>query len=134
MTRFDPKAILIALLLSLALDFVGGTLLVASFSSGLIEGMSPEQLEASIRATMQSDGFLLASVLFGTATTVIGGYAAAHLARAYPYFNAFAVGVIGIVLGLVLGGDTPWWFDAVAYVLSVPAAVLGAYLRQQRNQ
>ena len=113
MTRFDPKAITIAMLLSLALDVVGSTVLLAAFSTGLNDSMSSEQLSAAVLAVLQDTGFLLASLAYGTATTVIGGYVAARVARAYPYFNALAVGVLGIVLGLLLGGmhrggSTPW--------------------------
>jgi pimeloyl-ACP methyl ester carboxylesterase len=134
MTRFDPRAIVIATLLSLALDVVGGALLMAGFSTGLIDGMSPEQLTTALQAVLKDTGFMLASLCLGTATTVFGGYIAARLARAYPYFNALAVGLVGIALGLLLSSDSPWWFDALAYLITLPAAVLGAHLaRRSRN-
>ena len=134
MTRFDPKAITIAMLLSLALDVVGSTVLLAAFSTGLNDSMSSEQLTAAVLAVLQNTGFLLASLAYGTATTVIGGYVAARVARAYPYFNALAVGVLGIVLGLLLGGDAPAWFNALAYLIGPPAALYGGHLARQRNQ
>ena len=64
----------------------------------------------------QSSLFLMTSLLYGTGTTVFGGYVAARLARAFPYFNALAVGAIGIVLGLLLASEAPWWADALAYL------------------
>lgn len=133
MTRFDPKAITIAMLLSLALDVVGGMLLLAVFGDGLDPNLPPEQMAAVIEAVLQDTGFMLASLAYGTATTVFGGYVAARLARAYPYFNALAVGVLGIVLGLLLSSGAPWWFDALAYLITLPAALLGGRLAPRRN-
>jgi hypothetical protein len=133
MTRFDPKAIFIAMLFSLALDVVGAVLLHSVFGPGLSEDMTPEQLKAAVEAMQQGSGFLLASLLYGTGTTVFGGYVAARLSHAYPYFNALAIGVLGIVLGLLLTSASPWWYDALAYLVSVPAALLGGHLRQQRR-
>ncbi|GAB4554648.1 MAG: hypothetical protein IV105_12015 [Rhizobacter sp.] len=134
MNRFDPKAIAIAVLLSLALDVLGGLVLLAVFGTELDTGLPPEQLSAALDAIAQGSGFLLAALLFSTATTTAGGYIAARLARAYPYFNAMAVGVVGIVLGLVLSSSAPWWFDALGYLISIPAALLGGHLASRRNQ
>lgn len=134
MTRFDPKAIAIAMVLALMLDVVGAVIFQTVFGGELREGMSSEQVKAAIEAMQQNTGYLLASLVYGTGTTVVGGYVAARLARAYPYFNALAVGVIGIVLSLMLTSVTPGWFDALAYLITLPAAVLGGHLGQRRNQ
>jgi len=133
MTRFDPKAILIAMLLSLALDVIGAVVLYTVFSSGMPENMTAEEMKASVLTMQQSSLFLMTSLLYGTGTTVFGGYVAARLARAFPYFNALAVGVLGIVLGLLLASDTPWWADALAYLISIPAALSGARIWQQQR-
>ncbi|MEO8153756.1 MAG: hypothetical protein ABI605_11855 [Rhizobacter sp.] len=131
MTRFNPKAIAIALLLSLALDVIGFVLLS---HAQLADGLSAEQTDAALRALLQDTNFLLINLLYGTFTTVIGGYLAARIAGRYPYFNALAVGGAGIVLGLLLGSDAPAWFDAIAYATTLPAAVLGGHLGRRRNQ
>ena len=133
MTRFDPKAIFTAMLLSLALDVVGAVLLHATMGPGLSDNMPPEQMKAALLALQEDTGFLLVSLLYGTCTTVFGGYVAARLARAYPYFNALAVGVLGIVLGLLLSSPSPAWFNALAYLISVPAALLGGQLSQRAS-
>jgi hypothetical protein len=132
MNRFDPKAIIVAMLLSLALDVVGSIALVASFGVQVHSQMTPEETEAAIQAVTSTNGFLFASLLYGTATTVFGGFVAARLARSYPYFNALAIGVLGIVLGLLLGGEAPFWFEALAFLVSVPAAVAGGHLALRR--
>jgi hypothetical protein len=134
MSRFDPRAITIATLLSLALDVLGGLALAMVLGPPLTEGMSQEELNAALKAVSLTQEFLLASLVYGTATTVFGGYVAARLARRTPYFNAMAVGVLGIVLGLMVGADdTPGWALAAAYLLNVPAAVLGGHLAQAKR-
>lgn len=134
MTRLDPKAILIAMLLSLALDVVGSLGLIVVFGVQLTADMSPEQVNAALDEVTGTTSFLLASLVYGTATTAFGGYVAARVARGYPYFNAAAVGGVGIVLGLLLSADAPWWFQALAYLVSIPAAVAGGHHAVRRNQ
>ncbi|MBX3620183.1 MAG: hypothetical protein KF891_09400 [Rhizobacter sp.] len=132
-TRFDPKAIAVAMLLSLALDVLGSIVLVSAFGAQVDAGMSAEQVNAAVEAVMAGTGFRLASLVYGTATTVFGGYVAARLARTTPYFNALAVGVLGVVLSLLLSDDAPWWFEALGYGLSLPAALAGGHLARRRN-
>lgn len=132
MNRFDPKAIIVAMLLSLALDVVGSIALVASFGVQVTSQMTPEETQAAIEAVTGTHGFMFASLLYGTATTIFGGFVAARMARSHPYFNAMAVGVLGIVLGLLLGSDAPFWFNAIAFLMSVPAAVAGGHIALRR--
>lgn len=136
MNRFHPKAIIVAMLLSLALDVVGSIALVASFGVQITQDMTQEETNAAIEAVTRTGGFLFASLLYGTATTAFGGFVAARVARSHPYFNALAVGVLGIVLGLLLGSDAPFWFQALGLLMSVPAALFGGHLalRGARNQ
>ncbi len=133
MSRFDPRAIIVAMLISLALDVVGGVVLIGAMGTGIEEGMTQAQVAEAIQVTLQSSSFLAASLAFGLITTGVGGFAAARLARGYPYFNALAIGVLGIVLGLWLSDDLPAWFHALAYTLSIPAALLGGHLAKRRR-
>jgi hypothetical protein len=133
MNRLHPKAIFIAMLLSLALDVVGSIVLVALFGGRFDDGLTPEQMEAALREITDGTPFLLASLLYGTATTFIGGYIAARLARSHPYFNALAVGVLGLLLSLLLSDTAPWWFDVLGFLSTLPAAVAGGHLFVRGN-
>ncbi len=133
MTRFDLKAIAIAMLLSLALDVMGSIFLVSLFGPELSPGMSREETTAAIEAITRTRGFMLASLVYGTATTVFGGHVVARLARSHPYFNALAIGMLGLALSLLPSGDVPAWFTFAAVVVSVPAALLGAHLALRRG-
>jgi hypothetical protein len=138
MSRFDPKAITVAMLLSLALDLFGQHLLLAAMVPAVTPGVSSE---AAFKLAMEVPEFLLALLVYGTGPTLFGGYVAARLARRTPYFNAMAIGALGIVLSLVLSTvvdsevAVPFWWLAAGYLLSLPAAVLGGHLAlRQRNQ
>lgn len=129
MQRVSPKAVAISTLVMMALDTAGGVLLLFLLGGvNFQEGMTSEQMDEAIRSVTDGDAFLVASMIYGTATTVFGGYLAARLAQRYPYFNAAALGALGLTLGLLMGGPAPWWFTAMGFVLTLPAAIVGGHL------
>ena len=73
-------------------------------------------------------------LIFSTASTVLGGYLAARLARAVPYFNALAFGVLGLVLSVLTVPDVPTWFKVLGFGLTLPAALLGGHIAKVRMQ
>lgn len=135
MKRFDPKAISIAMLVSTVLGLVAAHLLFAAFGSELDENLAPEQVRAIL---LQNTDFLLVSLFVDAITTGIGGYLSARLARGYPYFNALAIGVLGIMLSLLLEPlletDVPGWVDTIAYIVCIPAALFGGHLARPQNE
>ena len=129
MNRVSPKALLISLGVMLALDTLGGMILTIFFASQSIDGnTTPEQTRAAVEAMNQSSGFLLSALAYGTITTILGGYLAARLAKSLPYFNAGALGLAGIAIGLILAGSSPLWFDIVGFFVTLPAALFGGHL------
>lgn len=58
-----------------------------------------------------------------------GGYVAARLGRAAPLAAAFVLGVLGVSLTLVSGGDTDGWYRPALLLLLIPATVAGGWLR-----
>ena len=129
MNRVSPKALLISLGVMLALDTLGGMILTIFFASQSIDAnTTPEQTRAAVEAMNQSSGFLLSALAYGTITTILGGYLAARLAKSLPYFNAGALGLAGIAIGLILAGSSPLWFDIVGFFVTLPAALFGGHL------
>ncbi|NMM12473.1 MAG: hypothetical protein HHJ17_02870 [Rhodoferax sp.] len=131
MKRFNLKAVAIGTLTMLALDLLTGVVSFIVFSGdSLTSGATQSEITAAGKIIEQNDGYLLFGLLLGSLSTVIGGYIAARIARNLPLFNAFAVGVVGIAAGILLGGqsESPEWFNAVGYISTIPAAIAGGWL------
>ena len=94
--------------------------------------MTDEQLKQAAAAMVGQPGYLTAALILGTGSTVLGGYLAARLARTVPYFNALAFGVLGVVLGVLTSSELPTWFRVVGLGLTVPAALIGAYVAKRQ--
>lgn len=128
---FNIKAIVIGALGMLMLDVMTGIVSFVVFSGdALPAGATQDEIRAVAEVVAQSDGYLLVGLVLGTFSTVLGGYVAARVAKNLPLLNACAVGVVGIAVGALIGGqgESPWWFDAIGYLSTVPAAIVGGFL------
>lgn len=133
MNKLSFKGIALAMLLVLALDAIAGIAMTAFMGSNAFsEEMTEQQMNDAIAAMTLSTNFLLGSIILGTLSTMVGGYLAARIAKKEPYWNAGAIGVLGIVLGLLLAKDYPLWFNVVGFLLALPAALLGGHLARSR--
>jgi hypothetical protein len=130
MRGIDIRAILLATLAVFGIDFVSGTVLFTVFGGDAANG-SEEQVRSVAAALVTNPGYLRAALILGTASTIVGGYLVARIARQIPYFNALAYGVLGAVLSTLTTSDLPPWFRVVGIGLTVPAALLGAYFARR---
>ena len=126
MKHIDLRAIVLATLAVFGIDFVTGIVLFSTFSD-LVANATDEQVRAAAVALAKDRGYLRAALILGTASTVVGGYLVARIARRIPYFNALAYGVLGMVLSMFTTGELPLWFRVVGIGLTIPASLLGAY-------
>jgi uncharacterized membrane protein YjgN (DUF898 family) len=126
MRYIDIRAIVLATLAVFGIDFVTGIVLFSTFSD-LVANASDEQVRAAAVALAKDRGYLRAALILGTASTAVGGYLVARIARRIPYFNALAYGVLGMVLSTLTTGELPLWFRVVGIGLTIPASLLGAY-------
>jgi hypothetical protein len=131
MRSISIKAIILATLAVFGIDFVSGMVLMGVFGD-LPASATEEQVRAAAAALARNPGYLRAALILGTASTVVGGYLVTRLAHSVPYFNALAFGVLGIVLGALVPTDLPLWFTIVGLGLTIPAALLGAYVGKRR--
>ncbi len=126
MRNIDIRAIVLATLAVFGIDFVTGIVLFSVFTDQ-ITNASDEQVRAAAAALATDPGYLRAALILGTASTVVGGFLVARLARQIPFFNALAYGVLGMVLSTLTTGELPTWFRVVGIGLTVPASLVGAY-------
>jgi hypothetical protein len=127
--RINVRSVIVAFLAVLGVDFVlSNALLVMMAGDTLQETMSDDDKRKLIDTVANSSGFLLYWMVFGTCTTIGGGYLAARLAKTFPYFNGLAIGMVGFVFGLFFLGQSPWWFDLIGMLTTIPASIYGAHL------
>src|SRR5215470_17975433 len=130
MKYIDIRAIVLATLAVFGIDFVTGIVLFSVFADQ-VANASEEQVRAAAAALATDPGYLRAALVLGTASTVVGGFLVARIARQIPYFNALAYGVLGMLLGMLWSGDLPLWVRVIGLGLTVPAALLGAYFARR---
>ena len=139
MNKFSLKAIVIACVMVLAMDFVSGVvMMITSASHAFRPELSDEQIAEALSIAIRSQSFLIGSLILGTLSTIAGGYVAARIAKKEPYLNSGAIGVLGVLYGALFPmEDYPAWFSVIGYVSTIPAAVLGGHLAQgwiERNR
>lgn len=115
------------------LDFISSVFLLLLFADiGTLDSTNAEQIARAIKAVALNNSYLICALISGTATTIFGGYLAARIAKKYPYFNAAAVGLIGMIIGFIVSSDVPLWFDTIGYLSTLPAALYGGHLAKKR--
>ncbi|MDY6948798.1 MAG: hypothetical protein SXG53_24145 [Pseudomonadota bacterium] len=129
MPNISIRAVILASLAVLGVDIMSSLLLTQIFGGpGFDSGLSDEQIRAAYQVLLQDVRYLTLGLILGTASTVLGGYLAARLARSVPYFNALAFGVLGLLISSIGSGELPTWFKVGGLLLTLPAAVLGGHL------
>src|SRR5262245_21003237 len=134
--RNSLKAILLAALADIACTYAYG------FLAGLtvIVAFQMRDLPA-VRAVAFLNGvpFLLAAVVAGGASALLGGFIAARIARTRELLHAALVPVPCMLLGIVLRltvkvSPTPTWYTIASYAVVIPAALMGSHLGVLRKQ
>jgi hypothetical protein len=129
MKKIRITAVVIAFVAELGLDQIIATILFVAFGhTDFSPDMSDADKAAFATAVWSDGGFMLVAFFCGTATTVLGGYLCARIAKTYPYYNGLAIGIVGIVWTLLPFGESPWWYTALGVLMSLPASIYGAHL------
>jgi hypothetical protein len=135
MHNISIRAVVLASLAVFGIDIIANFLLASLFGDRTFDsGMSEEQMRQAWRVLFQDARFLTFTLIFGTASTVLGGYLAARLARAVPYFNALAFGMLGLIVSMLTAGDVPTWAKVIGFGFTLPAALLGGHIAKVRMQ
>jgi hypothetical protein len=130
--RIDLRAVVIAFAAEFVADFLISALLFLFFAGGQITpGMTDAQLLEVRRNVLETTSCLAWLVLFGSATTVGGGYLAARLAKRIPYYHGLAMGIVGII-DIILQWDSE--HAALAWLgiaTTIPLALVGAHFARK---
>ena len=125
MENISIKGIIIGLVVMLILDAISGIAMIFVFA----EDLTPEAIEALEGTTNQ----LIFSLIFGNISVVVAGYIAAKFGKLAPYKNSIVIGVTGVIVGLFFINTYPMWFNILAFLTVVPAAMLGGYFIARKN-
>lgn len=132
MPPISIKAIAIAFSAEVGADILISFFVFYLFGQGLI---TPEMNQADFEKVRQTvfdtTAYLPCMFVLGTATTVLGGYLAARLARRIPYYHGLAMGIVGLVFSLALWRADMIWLDYVGLVITIPASIYGAHLARK---
>ncbi|MFC1613914.1 hypothetical protein ACFL5K_01305 [Gemmatimonadota bacterium] len=131
--KFSIKAVIVGWLVDvLGSQIFGGIL-------GVVAGVILVTKGTIDQETMQayfsnSVWFLTVGFILGLCFTMLGGYLAARIAKFAELKHALGVGILSLVTGslfVLLTGANPGstWLLLAALILTVPAALLGGYLR-----
>lgn len=135
MHNISIRAVVLASLAVFGIDIISNLLLSRLFDGPTFgSGMTEEQIRRELQVLFQDRRYLTCVLIFGTATTILGGYLAARLAGAVPYFNALAFGALGLTVSMLTSGDLPTWFKIIAFGITLPAALLGGHIAKLRMQ
>ncbi|HEX6397580.1 MAG TPA: hypothetical protein VFZ95_09165 [Steroidobacteraceae bacterium] len=126
------KAIAIAFAAELGVDsFISLFVFGAFAGDSLKQGMTDAEFQEVARQVTQTTTYVPWMMMFGTATTVGGGYLAARLARNIPYYHGLAMGILGILFILVTWDGGLGWMNFLGLLVTVPASLYGAHLAKK---
>ena len=107
----------------------------ASMAAGiplLLFAVATSSERASLESTIQSAGYVTASLILGLVATALGGYVAARKSPRAELTNALAVGIVMVLLGILLlvliRIPLDLW-GTLGLVLTIPAALASGLTR-----
>lgn len=119
-----------SLLLGVAVTF-GVTLLLATPET------APHEIEAEVRAVLDSAPVRIGFAIGGLGLTVLGGYVAGVVARNTELRHALVTGIAVLLLGTLLfppvDEGSRLWLTFAGLALTIPAAGLGGVLATRRR-
>ena len=93
------------------------------------EGLTPEQIVATLTAMPLTSALSIAATLFGLLFSVLGGYVCASYAKKDIYGCAVILGIGVCVLGALLGGSqSSVLVDLLMYLITIAAVIFGAWI------
>ncbi len=136
--KISPSVNIKAILIGFMFDFVASTIfgVVLSFFMALvlaIKGYKDAELEKSLISLLDGTTYRILSLIVGLGFTMMGGYVAGRIARSGEYFHSGAVGLLNVLFGLFFIGMYFTWYSVIAFLLVLPAAIIGGDMARKRR-
>jgi hypothetical protein len=119
-----------AILLGFVVDFSGSVAfgVICGVVAGVMQaGRGGDPAEAT-QMLLNSPRYLTAGLIVGSLFVVVGGFVTGRIARHDRILNGLALGIVDLILGLTYLGQLPAWYHTIAMVVTIPCALLGAWL------
>jgi hypothetical protein len=137
-----PRFRILAVVVGCLVDIVAST--VAAVAFGMVAAvflvMQGARLERMQHLLADSPAMRLGGLLIGACGSILGGYVAAWMARQRELHHALATGIASLTIGIAMlllqflspiPVTQPVWITVIAFMLTVPAAILGGWLRRK---
>jgi len=132
MPPISARAVAIAFVSELVADLVIRSVLFVMFAQGMLaEGMTDDELAKVRKAVLETTAYIPWAMVFGTLTTIGGGYLAARLAKRIPYYHGLAIGIVGVLFALALWSPDDGGLEYLGLVITIPCSIYGAHLARR---
>lgn len=135
--RFRILAVVVGCLVDIVSSMAAGVVFAMVVGIFLVvQGANVQRVQ---QVLSNSATVLLGGLLIGTCGSILGGYVAAWVARQRELQHALATGIASLTLGIAMVSlqslspipvTQPVWVTIIAFMLTVPAAVFGGWLRR----
>ncbi|MDT8318038.1 MAG: hypothetical protein RQ824_08625 [bacterium] len=127
-----------AIFIGFVSDFVASAVfgIALSFFMAVVlamKGYKDAELEKSLITLLDGTTYRILSIIVGLGFTMMGGYLAGRIARSGEYFHSGAVGLLNVIFGLFFIGMYTTWYSVTAFLLVLPAAVIGGDMARKRR-
>lgn len=129
-------AVVLGVLTDIGGSFLAGFLMVIATAIAFgLQGMPPEEVEATITNVDPMSGRAILTYGVGLVFSVLGGYVCARVARRSEFKLAGIVAAIGSASGWILGGgQLPLLLHVFLICLSVACVMFGAWVSVRSNE
>lgn len=136
--KIAPFVNIKAIIIGFASDFVASTIfgITLSFFMAVvlaIKGYKDAELESSLIKLLDGTAYRILSLIVGLGFTMMGGYLAGRIAKGGEYFHSGAVGLLNVLFGLFFIGMYFTWYSIIAFLLVLPAAIMGGDMARKRR-
>ncbi len=119
------KALIVAVVVAVVLDILGGVASIPLFAT--------EYTEEAIDLLLQQTNVMLYIMAVSTVSSLVGGFVCAKLAGEAPLKNAAIFAALGVVTSLMMAAFDPIWLDVVGILLIIPAVLVGAMMGSRKT-